>query len=153
MTAPREIAKRLWTFPITLPKNPLKWLNCYVIKGEDGGRNLLVDSGFPMAECADDLRAGIEALGLDMHNTDVFFTHHHTDHTGNSKLLEDMGARTFISRADLHVWRTMRRTDSEDLFQRLSACRGAELENQSGELGRIPRCTEVVRLRRDLGTP
>ena len=94
-----QITKDILTFRIDLPKNPLKWLNCYVIKPESG-RCLLIDSGFRMEECAESLLAGIRELELVPENTDVFFTHLHADHTGNGGMLEEMGFHTYMSRVD-----------------------------------------------------
>ncbi len=59
-----EIREGLWIFPIALPDNPLKWLNCYVIKGNNSGRNLLIDTGFNLPECQNDLKEGMVALGV-----------------------------------------------------------------------------------------
>ena len=118
----RQLLKGLWTFPIVLPDSPLKWLNCYVLNAENGGRNLLVDTGFPFEACKKSLLKGIEELKLDMGNTDVFLTHLHSDHVGNAALLQSMGARVFISSTDLRCWQdgvhgrwdaTFRRTAEE----------------------------------------
>lgn len=100
MVKPEEIIRGLWTFPIVLPDNPLKWLNCYVIKGENGGRNLLVDTGFDIPECTEALLCGMLILGIQPENTDVFLTHFHSDHTGNASLLESMGCRILMSEED-----------------------------------------------------
>lgn len=98
-----KIREGIWTFPIVLPDNPLKWLNCYVIKGENGGRNLLIDTGFNRPECLYDLLEGMDVLGICAEDTDVFFTHMHADHTGNGKVLQDLGARLFIGRTDYNT--------------------------------------------------
>lgn len=96
----KEVANGIYTFDIILPDNPLKWLNCYVIKGRDGGRNLLIDSGFRMKECLDCLKSGMKELELRPENTDVFFTHLHSDHTGNANYLESIGCRLMINKTD-----------------------------------------------------
>lgn len=96
----KNVAENIWTFPIILPDNPLKWLNCYVIKGSAEGRDLLIDTGFNRAECRADLAAGMEELGLRPENTDVFFTHAHGDHTGNAGFLQRAGCRLMMGRID-----------------------------------------------------
>ena len=96
MTKPIQLAGGLWTFPIVLPDNPLKWLNCYVIKGEGGGRSLLVDTGFDLEACRAELFAGMEALGLRPGDTDVFLTHLHSDHSGNAAVLQRLGCRILM---------------------------------------------------------
>lgn len=98
-----EIREGLWTFPIVLPNNPLKWLNCYVIKGENGGRNLLIDTGFKQPECQQSLREGFDVIGIKPEDTDVFMTHLHSDHTGNAKMLEEMGCRMLMGRQEYHA--------------------------------------------------
>lgn len=94
-----QITKDIWTFPVDLPDNPLKWLNSYVIKPEHG-RCLLIDTGFKRAECTETLLAGMQELGLEPENTDVFITHFHADHAGNVGLLQDMGYRVITGELD-----------------------------------------------------
>jgi len=99
----REIVKGLWCFPIVLPNNPLKWLNCYVIKGTDGGRNLLIDTGFKHPLCQQALDEGMASLALLPEETDVFITHYHSDHSGNARYLQDKGCRIIMGSLDYSV--------------------------------------------------
>lgn len=98
-----KIREGLWTFPVVLPDNPLKWLNCYVIKGNDGGRNLLIDTGFNRPECLASLKEGMETLGLMPEMTDVFMTHLHSDHTGNAAWLQSIGCRLVMSKYEYYL--------------------------------------------------
>ena len=98
-----RITENIYTFPIRLPDNPLKWLNCYVIKGRPGQRSLLIDTGFRRRECLSDLLSGMEALSLVPEETDVFLTHVHSDHTGNAKDLQNRGCRLLMSEPDLDL--------------------------------------------------
>lgn len=115
-----KIAEGLWTFPIVLPNNPLKWLNCYVIKGEKGGRNLLIDTGFNHPECLAALREGMAQLELEPRETDVFITHFHSDHAGNAAYLESLGCKLIISRTDYEIDKYYRREKVNHLFERMS---------------------------------
>ncbi len=99
----RKIADNLYSFPVRLPKSPLRWLNCYVVKGGAGERSLLVDTGFNNAVSKADLLAGMAELNLHPEDTDVFFTHLHWDHTGNGTALAELGCRLFMSRTDYAV--------------------------------------------------
>lgn len=101
-----NIAENIWVFPIALPGNPLKWLNCYVIKDREGGRDLIIDGGFNQPACLSDLLSGMEELGLRPENTDVFFTHAHADHTGNAAALRKMGCRLMMGRIDYEYMRS-----------------------------------------------
>lgn len=96
----KEIINGIYSFEVVLPENPLKWLNCYVIKGSNGGRDLLVDCGFRRQECIDSLLCGMEELELEFKNTDVLFTHLHTDHTGNADILQSLGCRLMMGEID-----------------------------------------------------
>lgn len=109
-----QITENLFTFQIPLPNNPLKWLNCYVIKGGDG-RSLLIDTGFRRPECQDVLFAGISELGLDLSRTDVLITHLHADHSGNAGTLHDLGCRILMSKKDHDVILSGGWTDNETL--------------------------------------
>ncbi len=107
-----QITENLFSFPVSLPRNPLKWLNCYVIKGRPGEKNLLIDTGFNRPECLSDLLRGMEELELRPEETDVFLTHFHSDHTGNARALQDRGCRLYMSRVDRDVLRSFDRDAS-----------------------------------------
>ena len=119
-----EGGKGIYTFPIPLPENPLKWLNCYVIKGENDGRNLLIDAGFNRPECREALNEGMAELGLNSENTDVFFTHLHSDHTGNAGYLEKQGFRLIMGGRD-----------HEELHYAPKAVKAADMKKRSYLMG------------------
>lgn len=83
---------------IPLPKNPLKSLNCYVIKSKN--RNLLIDTGFNRIECLEALREGIKKLELDMEKTDVFLSHLHSDHCGLINKIATEKSKIYMSKID-----------------------------------------------------
>jgi glyoxylase-like metal-dependent hydrolase (beta-lactamase superfamily II) len=76
------VTDRISRVVVTLPNNPLRSLNSYVVHGND--RNLLIDTGFHLDETFKDLTEGLRALDIDMSRTDIFLTHCHADHTGNA---------------------------------------------------------------------
>lgn len=96
----REIQKGIYVIDIPLPNNPLRSLNCYVLKGDGDMRNLIIDSGFHLKVCLDALVSGIKALELSAETTDVFFTHSHSDHAGNGYELTQMGYRVLMGERD-----------------------------------------------------
>lgn len=98
--------ENIYSFHITLPRNPLKWLNCYVVRGINGGRDLLIDSGFNTPKCLADLKKGMKEMELDPKNVDVFFTHAHADHVGNANALKAMGCRLMMGRVDYEYFLT-----------------------------------------------
>ena len=94
----REVMKDIFRIPVPLPDNPLRELNCYLIRGRE--RNLLIDTGFRMEACRRALFSGLRELGVRMTDTDVLLTHLHSDHTG---LLPEVAApesRVFIDDLD-----------------------------------------------------
>ncbi len=102
----KQLHDNIFTFEVVLPENPLKWLNCYVIKGTGSERSLIIDTGFNRPECLQPLVEGVRQLGLDPKNTDVFLTHTHSDHSGNAPALAAMGCRIFMSEIDRRVLNT-----------------------------------------------
>lgn len=96
-----NITGNIYTFPIRLPRNPLQYLNSYVIKATDGGRSLLIDTGFKRNDCLNTLLEAMRQLKLEPDNTDVFITHFHSDHSGNLGTLYDMGFHILCGRTEL----------------------------------------------------
>ncbi|MBQ4347743.1 MAG: MBL fold metallo-hydrolase [Firmicutes bacterium] len=83
---------------IPLPKNPLKNLNCYVLKTPE--KNLIVDTGFNMPECREALIEGLKELDLDPEKTELFITHLHSDHCGVVTPLVERGVKVYMGRED-----------------------------------------------------
>ncbi|TEB07967.1 hydroxyacylglutathione hydrolase [Pelotomaculum schinkii] len=75
-----ELMKDIYRLEVPLPKNPLKLLNSYLIKGKE--RNLLIDTGFNRPECEAALMSELASLEVDFNKTDIFITHLHADHSG-----------------------------------------------------------------------
>ncbi|MBP1707530.1 MAG: beta-lactamase domain protein [Chloroflexi bacterium] len=58
----------LYRIEIPLPKNPLKALNSYLIKGD--GRFLIIDTGMNREECQNAMFTALEELKVDLKKTD-----------------------------------------------------------------------------------
>ncbi|MCQ2558754.1 MAG: MBL fold metallo-hydrolase, partial [Oscillospiraceae bacterium] len=117
-----KVTEGIYSFEIVLPNNPLKWLNCYVIKGSEG-KNLLIDSGFARPECLESLLAGMEELELTPENTDVLFTHLHSDHTGNGFELHKRGYHILMGEKDYRIM-CRRAPDIRDRCKRMGVPEG-----------------------------
>ena len=111
-----QLARELYSFQIDLPDTPLKTLNCYIVRPEDGGRCLLVDTGFRHPQCWTALQAGMKEAGLVPGNTDVFLTHAHSDHTGNAAALQEIGCRLLLSAEDFHVYNGWLRDKADESY-------------------------------------
>ena len=123
----------IYKVPVVLPNNPLKNLNCYIIKTPS--ENLVIDTGFNQPECLEALTGGLKALDIDMDRTTLFLTHLHSDHiglvnhiaTGQTKILMSRTDYDYLSRdVDGDNWRWMehkffREGLSEDLIERQRA--------------------------------
>lgn len=94
----REIKQNLYTIKVKLPNNPLRDINCYVIRSDD--RNLLIDTGFNLPECLAELKSGLRELDLDMERTDVLATHFHADHCGLVDKIIHPNSRFYIGEID-----------------------------------------------------
>jgi glyoxylase-like metal-dependent hydrolase (beta-lactamase superfamily II) len=101
-----QLGKNLYSFDIPLPGSPLKWINSYVIKGNLGEHNLIIDTGFNRPECLEALHSGMKALEIDPKQTDVFLTHSHSDHSGNAASLAKEGCHVLMGRTAYLIQKT-----------------------------------------------
>lgn len=92
---------------IPLPENPLRALNCYVLKLKE--ENLIIDTGFNHQECLAALKRGIEELRLDMVNTSLFLTHCHSDHIGLVNHVTDKNTKIYMSNEDFECTESLLR--------------------------------------------
>ena len=93
-----ELLPGLFRLPIPLPRNPLRELNAYLIRGRE--RSLLIDTGFREPACRQALQAGLRAAGAEHDPLDVLLTHIHTDHTGLASEVVRPGGAIYIGRGD-----------------------------------------------------
>lgn len=94
-----EVAEHIYRIPVPLPGNPLKVLNSYLIR--DGKHSLLIDTGFRIDVCREALLAGLQELGQDPADMDIFITHLHSDHSGLAAELIGPGRSIYISETDM----------------------------------------------------
>jgi len=90
-----EIVPNLYRMEIPLPRSPLKWVNSYVVRGE--GRFLIVDTGFNLEECRNEMSANLLKLDVDLNKTDVFVTHFHVDHIGLVGTLATDNSKVYLN--------------------------------------------------------
>jgi len=88
----------IYNIYVPLPNNPLKNLNCYVIKTAVG--NLVVDTGFGQRECFEALTEGLQELEVDMDKATLYLTHLHSDHTGLVELIRTDRTRVIMGAED-----------------------------------------------------
>jgi glyoxylase-like metal-dependent hydrolase (beta-lactamase superfamily II) len=71
----------LWSVPVPIPHNPLRYVLVYAIDLPDGVA--LVDTGWPVEDAWDVLVAGLAEAGYAIGDVRaVLVTHHHPDHAG-----------------------------------------------------------------------
>ena len=83
---------------IPLLNNPLKELNCFIIKG--GDRHLIVDTGFNQPTGRQCLLDALSELGCELSETDVFITHLHSDHAGLTGAIKNDLNKAYASEYD-----------------------------------------------------
>lgn len=75
-----ETSRDMYNIRVPLPRNPLGFVNSYVIRGQQ--RSLIVDTGLNHGECREAMANGLNTLSIDLETTDFFLTHFHEDHIG-----------------------------------------------------------------------
>ena len=95
----KELYKNIYQEIFPLTGNPLKSINIYVIKTDEG--NLIIDTGFNNEENRKNMDDLIEKLDLDLENTSLFLTHLHSDHVGLASYLHKKGIKEiYLSEVD-----------------------------------------------------
>src|ERR1700743_25291 len=61
MPPPEELAGDLWSIPVPIPNNPLRYVNSYVFA--TGGGLVLLDTGWPADTAWEALGAGLASIG------------------------------------------------------------------------------------------
>ena len=89
----------IYKIEVPLPRNPLKMLNAYCIRG--GERHLLIDNGFNRPECLAAMNEALSTLGIARQDLDFFLTHLHADHCGlTADLCASEDAKIYTSAKD-----------------------------------------------------
>lgn len=106
-----ELPAGLWSVPVPIPDNPLRYTLCHLVPGGDG-ELVVVDPGWDTDEGWVALTAGLSAMGADAADvTGIVATHVHPDHHGLSARLQ----------AASGSWIAMHPAEAETLPQRIAA--------------------------------
>ena len=108
-----EVFPGVYSLPVPLTGNPLKELNCYILKGHC--RNLVIDVGFDLEEGRSAMKAGLAELGCRPEDTDVYITHAHEDHLGALEALLKEGCFThaYMGAGEAEYYNDIRRDGME----------------------------------------
>ncbi|WP_456467646.1 MBL fold metallo-hydrolase [Archaeoglobus sp.] len=92
-----KVTDGVYRIEVPLPRNPLKYTNSYLIKGDK--ESLIVDTGMNREECYKALSLALKEL--DVVNPSIFITHLHADHIG---LAGEFGAKeVFFSKTESEI--------------------------------------------------
>ena len=95
---PEELYPGLYRNKIPLPKSPLKYLNSYVVKGDE--RNLVIDTGLNRDVCKEAMMEGLAELDISLESVDLFITHLHADHFGLVSEMATANTRIYFNKPD-----------------------------------------------------
>lgn len=95
-----EVLPDVHLIRLPLTGNPLRWVNGYLLKADDGW--VLVDCGWDLPDVLEALRAQIADLGVQLGDIrTLVITHYHADHYGLAGTLIGLtGARMLMHRLD-----------------------------------------------------
>ncbi|MBI2869556.1 MAG: MBL fold metallo-hydrolase [Chloroflexi bacterium] len=96
-----EIAAGLFRIEVPLPRNPLRSINAYLLRGED--RALLIDTGLNREECLAEMLADLAKLAVDRTRTDFFVTHFHVDHLGLLAKLAAPASKVYFNKPEADI--------------------------------------------------
>jgi glyoxylase-like metal-dependent hydrolase (beta-lactamase superfamily II) len=98
-----EVFDDIYRMEIPLPRNPLRAINSYLVRGQD--RCLMIDTGMNRPECIEVMRASLKELAVDLDRTDFFVTHCHSDHIGLVSELNTGKSKVFLNPLDAAIIR------------------------------------------------
>ena len=98
-----EVFDDIYRMEIPLPRNPLRAINSYLVRGRD--RCLMIDTGMNRPECLEVMRASLKELAVDLDRTDFFVTHCHSDHIGLVSELNTGKSKVFLNPLDAAIIR------------------------------------------------
>jgi len=93
-----QVIDDIFNIQIPMPRNPLKYLNSYFIKGEN--YNLIIDTGLNHPEAEKILFSAIDKLKFFPENTKLIITHMHADHCGLGAKLNKKGFEVWVNPID-----------------------------------------------------
>ncbi|MGY1743865.1 MULTISPECIES: MBL fold metallo-hydrolase [unclassified Blastococcus] len=109
-----QLREDLWSVPVPMPDNPLRYVTSYVFALAGGGLGL-VDTGWDSEDAWAALQAGLTAIGGDVGDVrGVLVTHMHGDHHGlSARVREASGAWIGMHPADAAIVRRSSQADVE----------------------------------------
>jgi glyoxylase-like metal-dependent hydrolase (beta-lactamase superfamily II) len=112
MPPAEKLAGDLWSVPVPIPNNPLRYVNAYVFAA--GGGLVLLDTGWPADTAWEALVAGLESIGGGVADVrGVLVSHMHFDHSGlTGRLRAASGAWIAMHPADRAVLASFAQRDS-----------------------------------------
>lgn len=96
-----EVCSDLFCIKVPLPDSPLKYLNSYVVRTPY--RSLIIDTGFNNKVCFDAMTTGLNKLGIDLDQADIFVTHFHADHFSLVPKLKTPATRIYFNRPEAEL--------------------------------------------------
>ncbi len=102
-----RVFENIHRIEVPLPDNPLRSINCYVVKGD--GRYLIIDTGMNRPECRSAIESGLKELDVDLTRCDFFITHMHFDHMGLVSHFASEGSTVYFNRVEAEMIRTMKK--------------------------------------------
>jgi glyoxylase-like metal-dependent hydrolase (beta-lactamase superfamily II) len=92
-----KVRPDLYRIETPLPRNPLKYVNSYVIKSS---KPLIIDTSFNLDVCYLEFIRALREIGVDFRRADYFITHLHADHLG---LAGRLTKEVFMSSIDSEI--------------------------------------------------
>jgi glyoxylase-like metal-dependent hydrolase (beta-lactamase superfamily II) len=113
-----KVRPGLWSIPVPIPNNPLRYVSVYLLELENGVA--LVDAGWPTDDAWEALTTGLAEAGGSVSDVQgVVVTHLHPDHYGLAgRVREASGAWVGLHPADANLIKT-RYDDTDGLLERM----------------------------------
>lgn len=102
-----KIRGDVWSIPVPIPQNPMRYTLSYLIRANDG--NIIIDPGWDSDEGLNSLEKGLWTAGVEISElTGIVVTHFHEDHLGLAgRVRAASGAWVAMGATEVRVLSTM----------------------------------------------
>ncbi|MDR2457324.1 MAG: MBL fold metallo-hydrolase [Clostridiales Family XIII bacterium] len=131
----KKIMENIYQIKLELKNNPLKEVNCYLIKDNI---SFLIDTGFNIKKNFNFISSELKKMDISLNSLHVLITHMHSDHCGLSYDFQKCGAKIYATKADADIINSATRLDYWEKIAKLGIKNGFPFKKKLNDIKNHP---------------